>query len=133
MHTRVVKSRYEPLYRQWISEYGYSLVSSKHRSIYAEMIFKKYCREHGIIAIKINPHIDVLDQIPLDFLTLKQQELLRNKKFKVHFFCIEKDQGYFVDVRMGFSSVFHGKELEKVFLFRVFEDGDIVIKEFKKK
>jgi len=137
MYSRVVKSKYKPLYRDWIKENNHSILSSRHRGIYAEMIFQKYCTNHEILSIKINPFIDILDQIPDKFLKKIQQKELKNKRISLSFFCIEKEKGYFVDLKMGTSNLTQAQKQDikslnknKIFLFRVFEDADIFIKKY---
>ena len=137
MNTKVVKSRFKPEFMDWIKENNYSINSPKHRGYYAEMIFRKYVISEGITAVKINSHFNILEQIPAYFLKkLQAKELEKLGKINLDFFCFGKEKGYFVVIKMGTSNLSRDqKELvsemkrNKVFLFRIFEDADIFIKE----
>ena len=133
MYTKIIKSLGIIPYLDWIRENNYSLKSPKHRGKYAEMAFLRYCKEQNIIPIRIDSMLQISEQIPLHFLSKKQQKELEKIKLKLDYFCIENNKGYFVDCRMGMSAAFAGKELMEndVFLFRVFEDGEIFIKKIR--
>ncbi len=136
MYSRVIRSRFKQSYLEWIKENNYSIRSPRHRGYYAEMTFRKFCQEKGITSVKINPFIDVLEQIPGYFLRkMQQKELKKLGKIKLDFFCFGKEGGYFMIVKMGTSNlnanqkgIIAGMVKNKVFLFRVFEDADIFIK-----
>lgn len=136
MYSRVIKSGFRPDYQEWVKENDYSLLSPRHRGFYAEMIFNKFCNKEGITIIKINPFIDILEQIPAYFLKkIQQKELKKLGKIKLDYFCFGKERGYFMAVKMGTSdistkqrSLIKSLIKNKVFLFRVFEDADIFIK-----
>ncbi|MBD3163961.1 hypothetical protein GF323_02065 [Candidatus Woesearchaeota archaeon] len=136
MYTRVIKSKLKQDYFGWINDNGYSISSPKHRGYYAEMVFRGHCIENGITSIKINPHFSVLEQIPAYFLKkIQQKELKKLGKIGLDFFCFGRKGGYFAALKMGTGNLNQSQrklipEMEKnrVFLFRVFEDGDIFIK-----
>jgi hypothetical protein len=136
MYDRVIKKQLKPDYFKWLEENYYPIYSPRHRGIYAEIIFRKFCNEEQINVIKINQFIDILEQIPANLLKKNQQKELENLRVDLDFFCIEKNnKNYFVEVKMGTSNL--GQKQKKaverlkkneVFLFRVFEDGEVFIK-----
>ncbi len=105
------------------------------------MIFKKHCKEKGIITTKINRHFSILDQIHTDYLKKTQQkELKKMDKIALDFFCLDGEKSYFAIVKMGISNPStlqrkQAKEMKKskVFLFRVFEDAEMLIKRINEK
>ncbi|MCK5283362.1 MAG: hypothetical protein KAK00_08200 [Nanoarchaeota archaeon] len=120
----------------WIRDNDYPISSPRHRGIYAEIIFKKFCNLNNIFTIKINPYMDIIEQIPYEFFTKKQLKNLRKiGKIDWDFFCLEKGKACFMEIKMGTSNISH-KQREllkmmgkiKVALFRVFEDADVFIR-----
>jgi hypothetical protein len=137
MYNRIIKNKFGPDYHSWLKTNQFSVLSPKHRGIYAEMIFKKYCLKYNILAIKINSFFPIDEQISMNFLTKKQQkELGDTQLIPLHFFCIENNKKIFLtEIKMGTSNlslrqktvVEKLKKIE-VYLFRVFEDAEIFIK-----
>jgi len=141
MYTKTVKNLEIVNYFDWIKRNNYSILSPKHRGYYAEFVFTKYCQKHGIIAMKINPNISIISQILTDFLKKIQiKELEKIDKLAINYFCVERNNGYFVVLKMGTSGItsHQRKDIERlekneIFMFRIFEDGEILIKNFNKK
>ena len=130
----MIKFKNNLSYHDWIKKHNYSILSPRHRGMYAEMVFRKYCLINKIFSQKINPKIDILAQIDADFLKKIQQKELKNLgKIPFNWFSMELGQGYFVEVKMGTSNMTKEQrnikfQRNKLYLFRVFEDGEIVIK-----
>ena len=126
MYNRLLKSGEWPKYREWLENNNYSIISSKHRGYYAEMVFRKFCLAENIVFVKINPHLGILEQIPTNFLKkIQQKELQKAGKSSFSFFCAEEGKGYFVAVKMGTSSLTaeqkkyaEAMNRNKAFLFR---------------
>ena len=138
MYNKLIKSRISPNYIEWIKNNEYSILSPIHRGIYADLIFRKYCNLNNIIVLKINKNLEIIEQIPADFEHFfKKKELNNLKKYGkigVKYLCFEKNKPYFVEVKMGTSAI-SSTEKQKilklensVFEFRVYEDGEILIK-----
>lgn len=136
MYSKIVKSMEVLSYFEWVKENNYSILSPRHRNIYAEMIFRKFCKNKNIFVVKINPFIEVLEQISSNNLKKIQiKELKKIGKIRLGFFCIERGRGFFAEVRMGTSQLSTVqrkllREMKKnnVFLFQVFEDAEMLIK-----
>jgi hypothetical protein len=136
MYNRVIKSVNIEGYQDWIKENEYSILSPKHRRFYAEMVFTNFCVDNGITFIKINPHFEIIKQIPSYFLKkIQQKELKKLGKINLDFFCFEGQKGYFVGLKMGTSDLnakqkqlIREMQKNKVFLFRVYEDAEMFIK-----
>ena len=136
MHTKVVKNVPVPTYQEWLKEHGFSLLSPRHRGLYGEFVFRKFCQTAGILALRIDPHLPVLDQIPLGNLKkIQQKELKKFGKIPFHWFCQEGKNSFFAEAKMGTSALSAVQRLalgltvkNRAFLFQVFEDGEIVAK-----
>jgi len=135
MKNKIIKNKGAD-YFSWIKENNFSISSPRHRGLYAEMIFLKHCKEKKISTSRINPHLDVLDQVPHEsFKKIQQNELKKLGKIPFSWLIIERKRPYFAEIKMGTSQL-NKKQKEslsllrknKVFLFRVFEDGEILIK-----
>ncbi|MDO8480602.1 MAG: hypothetical protein Q7S65_02165 [Nanoarchaeota archaeon] len=136
MNTRIIKKTPVPIYQDWLKEHGFSILSPRHRGLYGELAFRKFCQTAGIFALKLSSDLPILDQIPLEKLRKTQQkELKKLVKIPFHWFCQEGKQVFFAEVKMGTSSLSAIQRLalgmlakNRVFLFQVFEDGEIVAK-----
>ncbi len=141
MYNKIVKTIGWENYNDWLKRNDYSIFSPRHRGFYAEMVFRRYCLSQGITAVRINKNIDLISQIPAYFLKkIQQKEIEKLGRLPVDFFCYGKNQSFFVVVKMGTSNIASQQRnriemirRNKTFLFRVFEDGEAVIRQIHAK
>jgi len=138
MHTRAVKSKPVESYRDWLKNNHFSLLSSRHRGMYAELIFKRFCQKQHSLVFQLNPFLPILDQIPHKYLKKSQQnELKKQHKIPLKWLVAEKERAFFVALKMSSSPITKEenrflKEMKKNqgFVYRVYEDGEMMIKKW---